>query len=166
MLILGSLRISTVNFSFIPNSCVRGGHVPNGYAGFNWENACYITRYHAIPDMHWKGFRKAFHDAQENVVYNDRGAALTISLPNPGQRFGLHSFEAISVYHNELRLFITAYRSNVIFNTKYFILTKDQLELFEVDWEEIDRVVIKPQGYFAGSKPITFALSSLNLVFS
>ena len=123
-----------------------------------------MTAAHVESNFHLAGFRKAFHAAQEDVAYNGRGAPLMLSSANPGQRFGLHSFEAMSVYHGGLKMFITAYRSNVVVDTKYVMLSSDELKLFEMDWEEIDRVVFQPEPRPETLRPSTFALSSLNLV--
>lgn len=162
--ILESLRISTIDFSRIDQRRNHHCVIPNGYAGFNWENAYYMDRDLISTNRYLNGFQMAFHDSQKYVAYNSRSAALTLYLPDPGQTFGVHSFEAICIHHATLKVFITAYRSNVVINRKSITVSSDQLKLFEIDCEQIDRIVFAPESLLATMKPATFALSTLNLV--
>ena len=111
-----------------------------------------------------KGFRLAFHNSQQYITYNSRSAALSICLPYSEQTFGLHSFEAICPYHPCMKVFITAYRYDTAIDTRYVILTNNQLGLFEMDWEHIDRIVFKPEIMLESLKPSSFSLSSLNVI--
>lgn len=157
-----SLRISTIDFSGIPRTTKPRCPIPNGYAGFIWENARYADRHIAsIPCL--AGFRMAFRDSQKYVAYNDYDAALTLYLPNPGNKFDLHSFEAISVRRPTMKLFIKAYRSELVIDVKDVMLV-NELRLFEIDWEGIDRLVFSNDGIVRAGEPATFALSALNLV--
>ena len=162
--IWGSMQISTINFAQIPQSPTDGGHLPNGYGGFNWENAYYIFQCQTSGTHHWNGFRNAFTNSRNCVAYNSKGSAMSIFLSNARTTFDLHSFEAISIYHENFKLSITAYRSNLIYDTKKLILTKKAPRLFETDWYEIDGITFTPERNYETSKPETFALTCLNLL--
>ena len=89
---------------------------------------------------------------------------MSIFSSNAHTTFDLHSFEAISIYHENFKLSITAYRSHLIYDTKNVILTKKAPRLFEIDWYEIDRITFTPESNYETSKPETFALTCLNLL--
>ena len=90
--------------------------------------------------------------------------AVLLSSFHPGHTFGLHSFEAISVCHGDLRVFIMSSRSDSVVERQTITVSVDQLKLFQMDWEQIDRILFEPEPRSDTLKPSTFALSSLNLV--
>jgi hypothetical protein len=113
----------------------------------------------------FNGFANACKHGRKSMAFNGRGAPLSIFLSNQGKTFGLHSFEAISIYHENFKLSITSYRSNDVFDTKTIILTKNYPILIEIDWEQIDRIKFSSAGINQdSSKPKTFALTYLNLL--
>ena len=89
---------------------------------------------------------------------------MLIFLSNEERVFGLHSFEAISIYHENFKLSVTAYRSNSVYDTKNVTLTSRKPTLFEVDWENIDKIAFTPARIRETVKPETFALTCLNLL--
>ncbi|CAF4966193.1 unnamed protein product [Rotaria sp. Silwood1] len=159
----GPLRISTINFAQIPRAIKNGGHIPNGYAGFNWENAYYMFE-DFVKARQLKGFTNAFVNSRQYVAYNGRGDSMSFSLCDQSKTFGLHSFEAISIYHEDFKLSVAAYRVDVLFDTKFVMLTTAKATTFEMDWEQIDKVVFKPERNLETLKPETFALTCLNLL--
>ncbi len=160
-----SLRISTVTFDRFSQWKITTGTIPNGYAGFNWENAFYMLESCVTESHPFNGFANACKHGRKSMAFNGRGAPLSIFLSNQGKTFGLHSFEAISIYHENFKLSITSYRSNDVFDTKTIILTKNYPILIEIDWEQIDRIKFSSAGINQdSSKPKTFALTYLNLL--
>jgi hypothetical protein len=147
----------------IPQSKKEGGHIPNSYAGFNWENIYYMFQQTVLSNTQLIGFLNAYTNSIKCVAYNSRGNPISISLPNSRNTFGLHSFEAMSVYHDNFKLTVTGYRSNVIFAVKIILLTKKPT-LFEIDWEQIDKITFTPARICETAKPETFILTCLNLV--
>lgn len=89
---------------------------------------------------------------------------MLIFLSNEERTFGLHSFEAISIYHEDFKLSVTAYCSNSIYDTKNVTLTSRKPTLFEVDWENIDKIAFTPAHIRDTVKPETFALTCLHLL--
>ncbi|CAF3906410.1 unnamed protein product [Rotaria sp. Silwood1] len=161
---LRSLRISTINFAQIPRAIKNGGHIPNGYAGFNWENAYYMFENFVKEAPQLKGFIKAFVNLRQCVAYNGRGDSMSFFLFDQSKTFGLHSFEAISIYHEDFKLSVSAYCAGVLFDTKHVMLTTAKVTTFEMDREQIDKVVFKPERNLETLKPETFALTCLNLL--
>ncbi|CAF1530673.1 unnamed protein product [Adineta ricciae] len=158
------LRLSSVNFSLIHQKHKDGAHIPNGYAGFNWENIYYMFEQHARENIQLRGFLTAYNDSRCCVAYNGRGHAILIYLPNASNTFGIHSFEAMSVYHDEFQLKVSGYRSNVLLAVKNIILKRGELNLFEINWDRIDRLVLTPERILGTNKPETFILANLNFV--
>ncbi|CAF1393120.1 unnamed protein product [Adineta steineri] len=158
-----TLRISTINFSKIPNAKKEGDHIPNGYAAFNWENIYYMFEEHVRNKSQLQGFINAYTNSRTCVAYNGRGNAMSIFLPNSRHTFGLHSFEAMSVYHDNFKLSITSYRSNDVFIVKNITLTKKPT-LFEINWEQINKITFTPAKIYETNRPETFVLTCLNLV--
>ena len=155
--ILGSLRISTIDFVRIPQASVRGGYIPNGYAGFQWENAYWMSKDYLPGKVQLKEFLTAFHDSQDYVAYNSGSGPLTISVSNPEQTVGLHSCEAVTVYYSDFKVFVTGYRSNNVIGTKNVVLTNDKSTLFEIDWEGLDRITFQTQVVVESCRPSKFA---------
>ena len=159
-----SFQIMTIDFSNIPKIKQDGDRIPNGYAGFNWENIYFMSEQNAIDNHQLQGFRNAYTNSRKCVAYNGRGNPITMFLPNTQNSFSLHSFEAMSIYHDNFKLTITSYRSNVIFSVKNIILTNKKPTLFEINWEEIDKITFKPERILETGKPETFVLTSLNCI--
>jgi hypothetical protein len=118
----------------------------------------------ALSNIQLKGFLNAYTNSIKCVAYNSRGNPISISLPNYRNTFGLHSFQAMAVYHDNFKLKVTAYRSNIIFAVKIILLTKNKPTLFEIDWEQIHKITFTPELICDTGKPETFILTSLNLV--
>lgn len=161
-----SLRLSSVDFSCIRRKNKEGDHVPNGYAGFNWENAYYIFNDYVKDHYQLKGFASAFSDSVQCVVYNGNGNPLSIYLPNAANQFGVHSFSASSIYHDEIRISVTGFRSNVPTITKQLVLNRDSPKLFQIDFEQIDKITFTPRNInlYTLKKP-TLCLVLLNFMF-
>jgi hypothetical protein len=119
---------------------------------------------YASKNVHLKGFSNAYTWSRKCVAYNGKGESISIFLSNSRQTFGLHSFEALSIYHDDFKLSLTGYRSNLVFDTKSLILNRKRPTLFEIDWEQIDRITLTPVLLFDSMKPKTFALTCLNLL--
>jgi hypothetical protein len=111
-----------------------------------------------------KGFLNAYKNSQNCVAFNGRGNSLSIFLPNSSNKFGLHSFEALSIYHDNFKLSLTGYRSNIAIYIKHLILTNKSPTLFEIDWEQIDKITFTPSCIEFTAKPATFALINLNFI--
>ncbi|UJR16864.1 hypothetical protein I4U23_003762 [Adineta vaga] len=158
------LRISTIDFLQSSRAKKEGDHIPNGYAGFNWENIYYMFEEHARGNFQLKGFLNAYNPSRNCVAFNGRGKAASILLPNSSNKFSLHSFEAMSVYHESFQLIVSSYRSNVLFAVKNIILTKKNPILFEINWERIDKITFTPERITGTVKPETFIIACLNLV--
>lgn len=159
-----NLRLSSVDFSLIRGK-QQGDHVPNGYAGFNWENAYYIFDTYAKESYVLKGFLPAFTDSVKCVVYSGNGNPLSIYLPNASNKFGVHSFSALSVYHDEMRVSVTGFRSNVPILTKQLVLNRGPPKLYQIDFEQIDKIIFTPTGIDVFTlKKLTLCLVLLNFM--
>ena len=158
-----SLRLSSVDFSFIRRKNKEGDHVPNGYARFNWENAYYIFNDYVNGKFQLKGFASAFSDSIQCVVYNGNGKPLSIYLPDAANRFNVHSFSALSVYHDHMKVSVTGFRSNVPTITKQLVLDRGSPKLFQIDLEQINKITFIPTDIDCETmKKQTFCLIFLN----
>jgi len=121
----------------------------------------YASKYYQL-----KGFLNAFKDCQDCVAFNGNGKSMSIFLSNPTNKFGLHSFEALSIYHDNFKLSLTGYRSNQIIYIKHIILNNKYPILFRIDWKQIDNIIFTPStiDYISTLKPETFALTYLNVI--
>jgi hypothetical protein len=160
-----TLRLSTVNFNLIRQTKSEGDHIPNGYAGFNWENGYYINEEYVKKHYQLKGFLNSFTNQIKCVAFNGKGNSLSIYLPNSSKKFNLHSFQALSIYHEKFRISITGYRLNIPILTKTILLTNQISKLFQIDFQQIDKITFTPAGIdFYTLKPQTFALVYLNFI--
>ena len=113
-----------------------------------------------------KGFASAFSNSIQCVVYNGNGNPLSIYLPNASNQFGVHSFSASSIYHDEMSVSVTGFRSNVPTITKQLILTLNSPKLFQIDFEQIDKITFTPRDLNLYTlKKQTFCLVLLNFMF-
>lgn len=160
-----NLRLSSVDFTLVRRKNKVGDHVPNGYAGFNWENAYSIYKDYIKENSHLNGFTGAFSDSIQCVVYNGNGNPLTIYLPNAANQFGVHSFFASSIYHDEMRISVTGFRSNVPKITKQLVLSRGSPKLFQINFEEIDKITFTPmENSLYTMKKQTLCLVFINFV--
>jgi hypothetical protein len=112
-----------------------------------------------------KGFLNSFTNQIKYVAFNGKGNSLSIYLPNSSNKFNLHSFEAISIYHQNFRISITGYRANIPILTKNILLTNQISKLYQIDFQQIDKITFTPTGIdYYTLKPQTFALISLNFI--
>jgi len=121
---------------------------------------------HALKYYQLKGFLNAFKDSQNCVAFNGNGKSMSIFLLNSTNKFGLHSFEALSIYHDNFKLSLTGFSSNQPIYIKHIILNNKYSTLFEIDWEQIDKITFTPSinDYIYTLKPETFALTCLNFI--
>jgi hypothetical protein len=98
------------------------------------------------------------------VAYNSRVKPISISLPNYRNTFGLHSFQAMAVYHDNFKRTVTAYRSNIIFAVKIILLKKNKPTLFEIDWKQVQKIIFTPERIYDTGTAETFILTSLNFI--
>ena len=117
-----------------------------------------------VAKHHLKGFENAYTNSRKCVAYNGKGSSTSFFLPNARKTFGVHSFEAISIYHLNFKLSVTAYRADFIYDTRNVTLTNMKPTLFEIDWEHVDRITFTPEYILETVKPETFALTCLNLL--
>lgn len=163
---LGNLRISMVNFNFIRKSENVSDCIPNGYAGFYWENAYYIFEKYVQTHAQLSGYQASFTSTIKCVAYNGRGNPLSIYLPNPSNTFGLHSFEAMPAYYDydQLRVSVVGFRSNMPVFIKHHVLDRSR-QIFELNFEQIDKVTFTTSPIITiSTKPLTFALINLNFI--
>jgi hypothetical protein len=111
-----------------------------------------------------KGFMNAYNNSRKCVAYNGKGNSMSISLSNSQNTFGLHSFESLSIYHDNFKLTVTGYRSNVVVAVKNIVLINKNCTRFEINWEQIDKITFTPARICETAKPETFILTCLNLV--
>ncbi len=90
-----------------------------------------------------KSFLNSFSDSIKSVGFNGRGNPLSIESSN---KFDFHSFECISIYHDELKLCVTGYRSNISILTKNILLTNKSSKVFLIDSKQIDKITFTPMG--------------------
>lgn len=154
-----------MNFTAIREGKTVGAHVPNGYAGFYWENAYYIFEQYVTMNFNLAGYQPSFTDTIKCVAYNGNGNPLSIYLPNPSNTFSLHSFDGISVYYDRLQISITGFRSNVPIFIKRHVLDRSR-KTFQINFEGIDKVMFTTSAITEMTmKPRTFALIDLNFIF-
>lgn len=121
---------------------------------------------YALQFYQLKGFLNSFINNENCVAYNGNGKALSIFLSNSSNKFSLHSFEAISIYHDNFKISLNGFRSNQIIYIKHIILNNKSPKLFEIDFEQIDKITFIPTTLdFYTLKPATFALITLNFIF-
>jgi hypothetical protein len=91
---------------------------------------------------------------------------MSIFLLNSTNKFGLHSFEALSIYHDNFKLSLTGFSSNQTIYIKHIILNNKYPTFFQIDWEQIDKITFTPliNDYIYTLKPETFALTYLNII--
>lgn len=155
-----------VNFTFIRRAENVSDCIPNGYAGFYWENAYYIYEEYVKTRAQLSGYLASFTNTIKCVAYNGRGNPLSIYSPNPLNTFGLHSFEAMSAYndYNSLRVSVVGYRSNMPVFVKHHVLDRTR-KTFQLDFERIDKVTFTTSLLsIITTKPLTFALINLNFI--
>jgi hypothetical protein len=82
--------------------------VPEGYAGFNWQNIFVLRGKEFCADS---GF-EAGTISEPNALYNGMGEDASMSVAQDGTTFTLHSFSATGAFRDNLKVTLTARKSN------------------------------------------------------
>lgn len=117
--------------------------VPSNYAGFDWIEAGFMLQQHGKIYLN-TGFETAFAQNKKCVVFNFGG--LPLKIIDPHNTFSIISFEATCGFQDKLTLTVTGRQHEKKVQTKIFILHYQKLQVFTLNWNDIDELEFLPEG--------------------
>ena len=137
----GNAYADVITFDDLPPiDPVMGGDVPNGYAGFNWNNFGYLGRGPFAESGYINGLVSAPF-AGLNSFANPASFTTT-----DDSAFTLTSLFLTAAWHDGLNVEIIGSRNGTVLDAQNFIVSPTGPTLETLDWSGIDTVSISTSG--------------------
>ena len=115
---------------------------PSYYAGFKWHNAAFMPRQHGTTEYPNTGFATAFENHRKCVAFNFGCRPMT--MRDPSGIFSILSFEATCAFQDNVTLKVTGRHMNRVIRTATFTLRWRELNVFNLNWKNIDELEFLP----------------------